>query len=288
MIRVWAVALCLAAVSAIEVPCVHPAEYEALESVYLATKGQSWFRQQNWQNRNVPMDDWHGISCRKGLVSSIELSGNNIDGPVLSLHGLKSLSYLDLSWNRISAVNFTGMHALSTVSLSANPLRFSFTALPSLLELDLSAVLLIQLPTNAAQLMPKLESLSLAWNSLAQLPSLAAFGSLNYLDCSNNRLRRLPPLPPALFTLKASNNLLSDVAACVGLPDLEYLEVAHNPKIDLSALALLPSLTVLDLKFCGLDAFPPLANLTGCATRCVECFSWRSSLFAWISQAADS
>lgn len=76
-------------------------EREILKAFYNATNGNSWINKTNWCS-DKPLDEWFGISCRDGKVSSISLNNNNLSGYLLGeLEKLNSLQSLILGHNNI-------------------------------------------------------------------------------------------------------------------------------------------------------------------------------------------
>jgi len=79
-------------------------ERSVLSLLYETAGGQSWRRQQNWNNKTLSVCEWQGITCNtNGLVSVIDLKNNDLLGPLISDVGfLKELHTLEFSKNNLS------------------------------------------------------------------------------------------------------------------------------------------------------------------------------------------
>ena len=77
--------------------------------LYYSTTGQEWNTQTNWMT-NQATCTWYGLSCTGTNVNSVELIGNNLNGPVRHL----SLSGLWLPW--LHCTTYSQISACSIVS----------------------------------------------------------------------------------------------------------------------------------------------------------------------------
>mmetsp|Transcript_3764 Transcript_3764/g.5459 ORF Transcript_3764/g.5459 Transcript_3764/m.5459 type:complete len:288 (-) Transcript_3764:1461-2324(-) len=79
-------------------------ERSVLSLLYETAGGQSWRRQQNWNNKTLSVCEWQGIKCNaNGLVSEINLKNNGLIGPLVSDVGLmKELHTIEFSKNNLS------------------------------------------------------------------------------------------------------------------------------------------------------------------------------------------
>ena len=119
---------------------------DALERLYEAAGGSRWRTRDNWLSmRNVCK--WHGIGCYGGVVTSVDLGGNGVQGTLpTELGRLSALRVLNIDDSRLSgsmpATFWTRMTGLQTILLAGNP-QLSGTmpqlgSLVSLTELDTS------------------------------------------------------------------------------------------------------------------------------------------------------
>jgi len=76
---------------------------QALQDLYWSTGGPGWADSTNWLS-DKPVAEWHGVRAdRDGVVVSLDLSGNGLQGTLPSLlHQMPRLRYLDLGDNRLS------------------------------------------------------------------------------------------------------------------------------------------------------------------------------------------
>lgn len=75
----------------------------ALIDFYEATSGPDWKRNDNWLT-DAPLSEWYGVATNHdGVVTQIELSGNNLQGAIPSeIAHLTDLEWLVLMDNRLS------------------------------------------------------------------------------------------------------------------------------------------------------------------------------------------
>ena len=136
-------------------------------------------------------------AARNGLVG-----GRALRGALLGAGGggLALLSSLDLSHNKIAAMDFSlrALAHLADVGLAGNELDhvpLAVHSLPALRALDLSGNFLAALPPAVGRL-SRLETLAASRNQIAAVaPDLRRCAALATLDLSHNRLRHLPPAP---------------------------------------------------------------------------------------------
>ncbi|KAJ3628300.1 hypothetical protein MTP99_015615 [Tenebrio molitor] len=183
-------------------------------------------------------------------LCELDLSWNSISslshGGILSQ--FKSLSWLDLSYNRLGQVDagsFKGLPRLSSLNLGHNnqltleTSGLSFQGLEyTLLHLNLDNVSLSQIPTLFT---PNLVSLSLAHNSLPTVsPEIAGnVSSLRHLNLDHNDLSVVPIVTHSLTELTYLSMVANPITtltntSLLGVANqLEELDLRH---IDLSAL----------------------------------------------------
>ncbi len=195
------------------------AECQALEALYASTNGAQWYDKDGWATTNTPCS-WYGVTCQAGHISQLDLSDNNLAGPLpAQLSSLSQLRVLNLKRNALTGavpVELASLAQLQTLDLSEN---------------SLAGAVPVQLGNLAA-----LQTLNLSNNQLsgpvpAQLASLALLQSL---DLSSNQLTgTIPPVLGGmtnLRTLGLNNNQLSGaIPAQLGsLPNLRQLLLANN------------------------------------------------------------
>jgi Leucine-rich repeat (LRR) protein len=118
----------------------------SLELFYTDTGGDSWSRNDNWNDETREISVWFGLTGdSNGRVLSMDLDSNNLDGSINE--GIGSyfyLSFLDLSANSITGTipdSMIFLHGLTYLSLSSNSL--TGTLPPRLSELTLLGLLAV-------------------------------------------------------------------------------------------------------------------------------------------------
>ena len=96
-------------------------EYEALVAIYNSTNGSGWTNNENWLDTvNHSVNEWFGITIENGKVTTLDLSGLNLEGDFLSYFtGFDSLKWLDLSNNKLSG-KFSGIGAAYNSIVKSN------------------------------------------------------------------------------------------------------------------------------------------------------------------------
>ncbi len=85
-----------------EVTEISAAECNALVALYDSTTETAWRQRVNWLLTDSPCD-WYGVTCEAGHVAMLDLSGNNLTGPLPpDIGGLRWLQILDLADNNLS------------------------------------------------------------------------------------------------------------------------------------------------------------------------------------------
>lgn len=195
------------------------AECQALEALYTSTAGAQWYDKAGWATTNTPCS-WHGVTCQAGHVSQLDLSDNNLAGPLPAQIGnLSHLRVLNLKRNALTGavpVELASLGQLQTLDLSEN---------------SLAGPIPIQLANLAL-----LQTLNLSNNQLtgavpAQLAGLALLQTLNL--SSNQLTGSIPPALGGMAALRAlglnSNQLSGPIPAQLGnLANLQQLLLANN------------------------------------------------------------
>ncbi|KAM0726024.1 Protein artichoke [Formica fusca] len=159
-----------------------------------------------------------------------------------SLHGLKVLRVLDLSFNKLNILSPETLSSLSSLlelKLVRNRIRElregAFDGLPRLSLIDLEDNDLRVIERNAIRALPELQAVRLGRNRLQSIPS-GAFTEL-----------------PLLQSAELQENRIQEVAnnAFINVPHLLFLNLSHNnlPGLEYVGLESLHSLEVLDLSY---------------------------------------
>ncbi|KAH0557410.1 chaoptin [Cotesia glomerata] len=149
-------------------------------------------------------------------ISILDLSWNFLSSINVadSINKFRSLTYLDLSYNRLVRLDdgvFTELHHLTYLDLSNNKQlilenhgRTFFGLDDSLLTLGLSNISLLTIPELPFR---HLRTLYMSNNELASIPAELAsnLSSLHHLDLSHNDLTVVPLITHTLFELKSFN-----------------------------------------------------------------------------------
>ncbi len=219
------------------------AECQALEALYTSTNGAQWKERAGWTVSNTPCS-WYGVTCQAGRVSQLDLSDNNLVGPLpAQLGDLSALRVLSLSRNTLSGAVPSGLVSLAqlqTLDLSENALSGQIPTqlgnLAALQTLNLSNNQLSGgIPTQLAGL-AALRTLDLSTNQLTgQIPgALGGLANLQILGLNNNQLSGAIPAQLASLSnlqrlLLANNNLTGSIPTGLGgLGNLTHLVLTRN------------------------------------------------------------
>ena len=153
---------------------------QALEALYDAVGGASWYERTNWKT-SAPLEDWYGVSTdRTGRVIKLELPYNNVSGPIPDALGhLTLMRELDLDGNQVSGPipaalgNLTNLQELSLgLNRLSGPIPATLSLLTYLRRLNLRRNELSgAIPVDLGNLF-RLEQLDLSDNHLSGvLPS---------------------------------------------------------------------------------------------------------------------
>ncbi len=218
-------------------------ECEALVALFTSTNGPGWTTNTGWNVDNSPCG-WHGVTCLGGSVSRIQVSGNNLMGPLPpELGNLGNLVYLNLSVNQLSdplPPALGNLGSLENIILSQNQLSGMLP--PELGNLSNLEALILgtnqfsgAIPATLGNL-GNLQYLGLDFNQLSGMIP-AALGNLsNLLDLSLRTNQLSGMIPAALGNLSNLTGLLLDVnqlsgeipAALGNLSNLSALFLQNN------------------------------------------------------------
>ncbi len=195
--------------------------YQGLKALYLATDGDNWTRNDNWDITKIPTEEelanWAGVSLSEGFLAQLNMINNNLNGILPpELENLETLQSLQLSENegltgRIPS-ELGNLPKLQNLSLRNNSLSGS---IPSELgNLEQLSVLFLSgnslsgsIPSELGNL-AQLGGLYLELNLLTgSIPSeLGNLEQLSDLHLYSNSLSG--PIPSELGNLKQLRDLL--------------------------------------------------------------------------------
>lgn len=160
-----------------------------------------------------------------------------------------NLKYIELDFNSIEVLNANGFN-LKRLSLQHNILKeiTPSTSFQSLQQLDLRDNKLTFLPSNFAEICPKLKSINLSHNQISEYPKLPftvteidlsfnlicelpsnfnAFTCLCRIYLQNNQIKKVKNIPSCLQLFNIINNNVSSFALN-HVPDLTHLYLMGN------------------------------------------------------------
>ena len=215
---------------------------EALTALYNATNGPGWKNNANWLSE-TPVGQWHGVATEGEIVTLLNLSDNNLAGPIPpELGSLADLKLLNLSRNQLIGTippELGNLSELKTLRIELNQLT---GPIPTELG-NLSNLVVLYLGGNqlSGKIPPELGnlgliSLNLVDNHLSgKIPTeLSSLSVLLYLYLGGNELSG--PIPAELGSLSylkrlslSRNQLSGEIPEELGnLTNLESLNLAGN------------------------------------------------------------
>ena len=222
--------------------------HQNLIAIYVATQGDEWEDNTNWNTSTVPrleeLNQWHGITMREGWLTDLNLSYNNLTGIVPhELSNFSQLRILNLSGNSLSGLIPSELQRLSQL----RRLNIGSNALTGVIPSDLGHLVqleYLQLFENAltGEIPPslgrlsRLKLLNLESNSLTgEIPiELKHLSRLEWLGLRDNSLTGKIPLELASLThlviVDLGKNLLTGPipVELANLSKLEWLVIPEN------------------------------------------------------------
>lgn len=190
-------------------------EREALIDLFKATNGPKWKNNTNW-NTSENVCDWYGVTVKDGLVTSVRLSENNLEGELpASIENLTNLQDLYLESNQLSGSipeEVSNLSGLRRLFLYKN--KFSGGIPESLVSMEKLEYLFLnanelegEIPEDIGD-MTSLRYLSLHTNKLkGEIPStISQMSNLEHLYLFNNKLEG--EIPSDIGSLKKLKRLL--------------------------------------------------------------------------------
>ena len=212
---------------------------QALVALYNATDGANWEHNHNWLS-DEPLRDWYGVTASDGRVTTLDLRGNQLTGPIpAELGNLDNLTWLALFDNQLTGAIPSWLGDLSNLEVLylndnqlTGPIPPELGTLSHLTDLHLyNNELTGPIPPELGNL-ASLETLSLSSNQLtgtipAELGNLA---NLTWLALHNNKLTGAIPAKLGAFTnlvvLSLADNQLTG-AIPAGLGNLSSLQLLY-------------------------------------------------------------
>jgi internalin A len=209
---------------------------------------------------------WDFKNLQYGNIEEIRINASDLSKAKFSdLATLPSLRTLKLDLSTLpSALEFREFESLAHLSLGSNDRLASITveAIPTLETLSLGPNFTLKTVTLAS--LPSLQNLDLSYTDI-DVPDLSDMSSLVSLDLQHNvdvlsdPDQNLRKLPVSMEVLNLQKNGLDSLEFARRLTNLKTLRISGNRITDLSPLADLPSLELLEL-----DQNPITASIKTC------------------------
>ena len=262
-------------------PSSTPTEKDALIALYCATDGDSWTNDMNWLT-DMPLNDWKGVTATDpnntpnnddDIVTLLNLSDNELTGPIPDLSALTELTSLDLNNNKLTGPmpDLSALTELTQISFAFNELDGSIPDLSTLTNLTLLYLNNNKLDgeLDGSSFPTSLLHLYLRDNELTgPIPDLSTLTNLTLLYLNNNKLdgeldgSRFPTSLLILYLY--GNDLTGSIPDLSTLTNLTLLYLNNN-KLDgeLDGSRFPTSILILNLYGNDLTgSIPDLSTLT--------------------------
>lgn len=189
------------------------------------------------------------LSLVTPTLTHLDLYDNQLKAIPSSMTRLTNLTTLDLSFNKIKAIeNVESLSQLTELYLANNRisvLPIHLAALTKLVTLELGSNSIRKI--ESLDTMSNLRNLWLGRNKIAQIDGLACLNQLNRLDLQNNRITQLTGLDSllSLEELYLAHNGIARIDGVSSLTRLVTLDLSRNFLTELSNLEKLLSLEEL-------------------------------------------
>jgi Leucine-rich repeat (LRR) protein len=212
-----------------------------LVEFFQSTNGNNWKIKTNW-NTAADVSTWYGVTVSGGRVTDINLTANNVSGPLpASIGNLSQLRNLMLGQNLITGSIPTEIGNIATlvgINLDDNqltgPLPASMGNLANLVYISLGGNQFTgNIPTQFGNL-ASIQSIYL-WNNQLEgnlPPQLGNLSTLERFHAQGNKLTGAVPSEfnnlDALQELVLSNNSLTDLPVLTGMSSITMFNVQQN------------------------------------------------------------
>jgi hypothetical protein len=104
-----------------KIPVDDPGDVKALTALALSTNHAKWNQSDNWMTNGTSVCTWFGIKCKKGRVTSIDMTDNGMQGELpVELKYLTELVRFHLKGSR--PANYHGCRSMNFKNSSLSPL----------------------------------------------------------------------------------------------------------------------------------------------------------------------
>jgi hypothetical protein len=228
-----------ALVAAVAQAAIPATERNALIALYSSAGGASWSNNSGWNGTAGSECTWFGISCDHGSthVLGIDLSTNNLSGPLPSLGDLPAITILDLHANYLtgSLATISSLTNLTQFVANSNQFQGSIPTLTTLTQLEFFDVDTNQLNGTLTSLtgLTHLIGFSAYANQLrGSIPALTGLTNLTSFNVHGNQLSGSIPTLADLIGLNSfdvnSNQLSGSIPSLSGLDALNNFLVGNN------------------------------------------------------------
>ena len=262
---------------------VPASEHDVLVSLYSGAGGSGWTNRTHW-NTSDPIcpgsggENWYGISCddTNSHVTAIQLPTNGLSGSLpAGLNGLTSLTFVDVSANQLSGPipSLDGLADLSTFNARDNQLSGPAPDLASLSNLNTFNVGTFYFTADGTWPTTPHNRLT------GSIPALTGLRNLQIFNVTGNELTGSIPELTGLANLEqfsaTGNQLTGSIPALDGSPGLTSFGVNYNQLTgtipNLTALTSLSGFYVDHNQLGGPPPAPPSSNTSGQALQAGLC-----------------